>query len=696
MSNPIPDQNATVSQAFSYTVPVNTFSDPDAGTTLTYAASLSNGNPLPSWLSFNTTTRAFTGTPASGDAGVLQVRVTASDGEDTANDIFALTISQPGTNAFYRALNLNGAALTIDGNSWQSSTGAPNFSFTQVNGGVFANQGVPLVPPTDANRATMIRSSIWGKTVNVNVTSVPNGSYDVYAYVWEDNFTQTFSVSLEGSVVVPAHNSGSAGTWNKLGPFRVNITDGAINASATGGDVCFSGIEIWRVNETGNPFVSQPYPDQNVPVTQSSLVVPLGNIFSDDGGVNNLTFTVSNNTNPALISDTQISGTQLTLTLSGNAGTGLITLRATDAGNAFVEDVFQLTVTPEGPAQLVNVIRINAGGPAQNFGGEAWVADQYFIGGNTYSTAAGISGTTQDQIYQTERWGNVQYSIPVPAPGTYAVDLHLAEIYFTNAGSRVFNINIENGQFTRNNLDIVQVFGSNNTAYVLRADNLTINDGFINITFTASVDNAKISGIAVGRYTTDPQVRSAIASIAPIVKTPPNVTIYEGQAWSYQVEATDPDGEKLSYATSGLPASLYIDKSTGFIKGTIEVNANVFPVKLKVTDASGTSTEVNFVVTVAARPILRETQAAQQFVVYPNPVDKNEFTVRLDVKQSSAWKFSILDFAGRELELGRFELNLGVQELTFDLTPYNLSAGLYYLTVQNGQDKQVVKIGVKR
>jgi hypothetical protein len=68
----------------------------------------------------------------------------------------------------------------------------------------------------------------------------------------------------------------------------------------------------------------------------------------------------------------------------------------------------------------------------------------------------------------------------------------------------------------------------------------------------------------------------------------------------------------------------------------------------------------------------------------------------LDVKQSGVWKFGLMDFAGRELDLGRFELNPGVQELTFDLLPYNLSAGLYYLTVHNGQNKQVVKIGVKR
>ena len=245
VSNPIADQTATVSQAFSYLVPANAFSDPDAGAVLTYSASLSNGNVLPSWLSFSTTTRTFSGTPASGDTGVLEIRVTASDGIGTGNDIFNLAVNQPAFTTFYRALNLNGAALTVDGNNWQSGIGAANFSFTQTGGGLFTAQNIPLIPTTDINRATMIRSSIWGNAVNLNVTAVPNGSYDVYVYVWEDNFTQAYSVSLEGTVVLPVYNSGPGGTWSKLGPFRANIADGAINLSANGGHACLSGIEVW-------------------------------------------------------------------------------------------------------------------------------------------------------------------------------------------------------------------------------------------------------------------------------------------------------------------------------------------------------------------------------------------------------------------------------------------------------------------
>ena len=62
---------------------------------------------------------------------------------------------------FYRAVNLNGPALVIDEHSWDASD-APNL---RIEGGAFDNQGVALKPITDANRAKMIRSSRWGRTI---------------------------------------------------------------------------------------------------------------------------------------------------------------------------------------------------------------------------------------------------------------------------------------------------------------------------------------------------------------------------------------------------------------------------------------------------------------------------------------------------------------------------------------------------
>ncbi len=156
----------------------------------------------------------------------------------------------PGSGTFYRAINLNGPATTIDGNPWQGSN-APDYSYT---GSAFENQSVFLDPPTDAARAAMIRSSIWNRDgSNVRLTNVPAGSYQVFLYVWEDNFSQTYDVTLEGQTVRSGYSSGSGGHWDRLGPWNVSVSDGSIDLACSPGDANLSGIEVWRLDGTPPP-----------------------------------------------------------------------------------------------------------------------------------------------------------------------------------------------------------------------------------------------------------------------------------------------------------------------------------------------------------------------------------------------------------------------------------------------------------
>ncbi|MBN3244531.1 putative Ig domain-containing protein, partial [Pectobacterium brasiliense] len=75
-----------------FTVPAGTFSDADVGDTLTLSATLADGSPLPSWITFNPATGTFSGTPGNGDVGSLSIRVTATDGSNTSiSTSFGLT-----------------------------------------------------------------------------------------------------------------------------------------------------------------------------------------------------------------------------------------------------------------------------------------------------------------------------------------------------------------------------------------------------------------------------------------------------------------------------------------------------------------------------------------------------------------------------------------------------------------------------
>ena len=65
MATAIPDQTATVGEAFSYAFPASTFNDAD-NDMLNYTATRSDGTALPTWLGFTNSTRTFAGTPADG------------------------------------------------------------------------------------------------------------------------------------------------------------------------------------------------------------------------------------------------------------------------------------------------------------------------------------------------------------------------------------------------------------------------------------------------------------------------------------------------------------------------------------------------------------------------------------------------------------------------------------------------------
>ncbi|MBC1236717.1 putative Ig domain-containing protein [Nostoc sp. 2RC] len=97
VANPITDQATTIDTTFNFGLPANTFTDVDTEN-LTYTATLEDGNSLPGWLTFNGTT--FSGTPTTNNVGTLSIKVIASDGTTSIDDVFVLTITDPNNPAF--------------------------------------------------------------------------------------------------------------------------------------------------------------------------------------------------------------------------------------------------------------------------------------------------------------------------------------------------------------------------------------------------------------------------------------------------------------------------------------------------------------------------------------------------------------------------------------------------------------------
>jgi len=91
VSTSIDNQSTDEDAAFSLDVSGN-FDDADIGDTLSFSATLENGDPLPGWLSINSETGELSGTPDNTDVGDISVTVTASDGEQSADDTFSISV----------------------------------------------------------------------------------------------------------------------------------------------------------------------------------------------------------------------------------------------------------------------------------------------------------------------------------------------------------------------------------------------------------------------------------------------------------------------------------------------------------------------------------------------------------------------------------------------------------------------------
>ena len=139
---------------------------------------------------------------------------------------------------------------------------------------------------------------------------------------------------------------------------------------------------------------------------------------------------------------------------------------------------------------------INAGGNTSG----SFASDTAFNGGNTYSGSTtvdttGVTNPAPQDVYQTVRYGNFSYTIPNLTPNaSYTLRLHFNELYWNSAGSRVFNVNVNNTP-ALSNYDIYQNAGRQNKAVIEQIPTTADSSGNITVQFVTVTDNAIVSGI---------------------------------------------------------------------------------------------------------------------------------------------------------------------------------------------------------
>jgi hypothetical protein len=136
-----------------------------------------------------------------------------------------------------------------------------------------------------------------------------------------------------------------------------------------------------------------------------------------------------------------------------------------------------------------------------------WSPDNYFEGGQLASYAQEVTGTDDPELYETERWGNFSYAVPVTA-GRYTLVLHFAarhsnpgepaseESDSTTHVSDVFNV-FCNGKALIENFDLGKEAGKTDVV-IRRFSALQPNaQGKLLLSFVPVAGHATVSGIEV-------------------------------------------------------------------------------------------------------------------------------------------------------------------------------------------------------
>ena len=293
-------------------------------------------------------------------------------------------------------------------------------------------------------------------------------------------------------------------------------------------------------NTTAQPNDDKPIANAGEDRTVVPSSVTLNGFGSDpDGG--EITLQWSQQSGPVAT----LSNATITNPSTNVLGEGIYVFRLTvtdDESDTAFDDV-AITVSNQASTG-----RINSGGLNYTFDGNTWSEDQYFNGGKIFTTRSSIANTTNDQLYQTERYrtiGNMTYEIPV-ANGEHSVNLHFAEIFFGlpgegvsgGVGSRVFNVDIE-GQEQLENYDIFVAAGGAATAIVESFTGINVTDESLTITFTPITEFPKISGIEVLSII-DAGAPTVDAGLDQTITLPTNGIVLTGLG-------IDPDGGAISY-----------------------------------------------------------------------------------------------------------------------------------------------------
>ncbi|RYC47045.1 putative Ig domain-containing protein [Pectobacterium zantedeschiae] len=589
VATPIPAQSVAQDGSLSFTVPAGTFTDPD-GDTLTLSATLANGSPLPSWLTFNPATGTFSGTPGNADVGILSIKVTATDTTNASvSTTFSLTVTNvndapvvatpipaqsvaqdspliytvpgntftdpDGDSLTFTATLADGSALpswlsfnptvrTFSGIPGNADVGTLSIKITASDGNASVSTTFSLTV-TNVNDAPVVSATIPAQSVaqdaSLNFT-VPAGTFTD-----PDGDTLTLSATLANGLALPSWLTFNPATGTFTGtPGNADVGTLSIKVIANDGNASVSttfSLAVTNVNDA--PVVATPIPAQSVAQDGSlNFAIPAGTFTDPDGDTLSLSATLANGSPlPGWITFNPATGTFSGT--PGNADVGTLSIKVTaNDGNASVSTTFSLTVTNVNDAPVI-------------------------------ATPIPAQSVAQD--------GNLNFTVPA---GT-----------FTDPDGDTLTLSAT----LANGLPLPSWISFNPATGTFSGTPGNTDVGSLSIRVTATDgSNASVH--------TDFSLTITNVNDAPVVATPiPAQSVAQDGSLNFTVPAgtfSDPDGDTLTLSAtlangSPLPSWITFNPATGTFSGT-PGNADVGSLSIRVTatDSSNASVHTDFSLTI--------------------------------------------------------------------------------------------------
>lgn len=610
----------------SFMLPANTFSDPN-GEALSYSATLSNGQALPSWLAVNSSTGTFSGTVGY-TAGPLMIRLTATDSSGlTVSETLEAILTAPAPTLTAQTANQTwtaGRPLTF---------ALPPDTFTSVPGQTLTYTatlpaGLTINASTGAISGT-VPVTPGANTIKVTATETSGLSV-----------SESFTANVIASA--PVASQTAAQTWTANRPILFTLPANSF-VDPQGETLTYTVTGL----PTGLTFNPTTLTISGSSLTRSSFTVKV--TAKDESGLSaSETFQAAIVASAPTVRQTQVQ------TWTANKSVSLSVAAAfTDPQGETL--TFAATLSNGQPLPAGLTFNTTTG----SFGGTAPTT----LGSLTFLvTAKDQSGLSASETFQCTVAASAPSTIPTPA-ATYwtaneAVTFTLPANAFVDpqGETMTYAATMADGSALPGWLKFNKATGAfSGTAPVVPQT--------LELTVTAT-DQSGLSSHETFQAT--------VHAIAPTVASQTGPQIWAaGKAVAFTLPSNtfvDPQGEPLTLSAtlangSALPGGLTFNPSSGSFSGTAPITPETLGLKVTATDASGLSVSELFSATVqAGAPTVAHLTANQIW----NDGSSMSFVLPSNTfadPQGAAMSYAAFETSGPD-ETGWLHFSTGLAEFT--------------------------------